>query len=190
MSTRKKFTDELEAAIEWGVDVRGRRIFLHGDVGEESIGTAIRGLYVMSDMSEEPIELFITSYGGEIDESFALHDVCRTIKVPVHTVALGKCMSAAPLLLACGEPGERYATANTIFMLHSATIDLEGTVANVASIAKAEIVRMEKMDRLLAEYTTMNYRHWARMSSGNIDRYFDADQALEWGLIDNIWSEK
>ncbi len=188
--TQRKFTNELEAAIEHGIDVRGRRIFLHGDVGEDSIGTAIRGLYVMSDLSKDPIELFVTSYGGEIDESFALHDVCRTIKVPVHTVALGKCMSAAPLLVAAGEPGERYASENTIFMLHSASIDLGGSVANIASTAKAEKDRCERMDRLLAIYTSMDYRHWAKFSRGDIDHYFDAEQALAWGLIDHIWSEK
>ncbi len=187
----RKFTDELAAAIEHGIDVRGRRIFLHGDVDEGTIGKAIRGLYVMADLEpDKPIELFITSYGGEIDESFALHDVCRTIKVPVHTVALGKCMSAAPLLLAAGEPGHRYATQNTIFMLHSGTVDLDGSVANVASTAKAESDRCERMDRLLAEYTQMNYRHWAKFSRGDIDHYFDSEQALTWGLIDTIWSEK
>ena len=186
----KKFTDELEAAIEWGIDVRGRRVFLHGDVDESSISTAIRGLYVMSDLEDKPIELFVTSYGGMIDESFALHDVCRTIKVPVHTVALGKCMSAAPLLVAAGEPGHRYATENTIFMLHAAAIDLDGSLANVEQTAKAERTRCEKMDRLLATYTTMDYRHWAKFSRGDIDHYFDAEQALTWGVIDQLWSEK
>lgn len=186
----RKFTDELEAAIEYGVDVRGRRIFLHGDVDEESVAYAIRGLYVMSDLGTEPIELFITSYGGEIDESFALHDVLQTIKVPVHTVALGKCMSAAPMILAAGETGHRYATENTLFMLHTATVVQSGSVANVAATARAEKDRCEKMDRLLAGYTKMDYRHWAKFSRGDVDHYFDAEQALDWGLIDNIWSEK
>ena len=99
-SNGSKFSAELQAALEYGLDVKGRRIFLHGDVDERSIGAAIRGMYLLADLKNDPIELFIASYGGYVDEAFALHDVTRTIRVPVHTVALGKCQSAAPLLVA------------------------------------------------------------------------------------------
>jgi ATP-dependent protease ClpP protease subunit len=78
----------------------------------------------------------------------------------------------------------------TIFMLHPASIDLDGSVANVASTAKAEKDRCERMDRLLATYTKKDYRHWARFSKGDIDHYFDSEQAKEWGLVDHIWAEK
>ena len=189
--TQRKFTNELEAAIEHGIDVRGRRIFLHGDVGEDSIGTAIRGLYVMSDLSKDPIELFVTSYGGEIDESFALHDVCRTITVPVHTVALGKCMSAAPIIVAGGEQGERYASENALFMMHDCTLDeVEGTPAQIEASTKIAAKQMDLMAELLGKYSTQDKRHWKRIFAGKVDRYFDAEQALAWGLIDHIWSEK
>ncbi len=187
-----KFSAELEAALEHGVDVKGRRIFLHGDVGEDTIGIAIRGMYLLADLSDKPIDLFITSYGGELDESFALHDVTRTIRVPVHTVALGKCQSAAPLLVACGKKGERYASENCEFMVHDATIELQDdhTPSQLASYAAVVTLRTERMDRLLAKYTKRDYRHWKRLSAGRVDRYFTSEQAREWGVIDEIWDEK
>lgn len=190
--SENKFSAELQAAIEHGVDVKGRRIFLHGDVGEGTIGVAIRGMYLLADLTDKPIELFITSYGGDLDESFALHDVTRTIKVPVHTVALGKCQSAAPLLVACGKKGERYASENCEFMVHDATIEIQEdhTPLQLASYASVVSQRMDRMDRLLAKYTKRNYRHWKRLSASKVDRYFTADQAQEWGLIDHIWDEK
>lgn len=191
MTSSRKMSEELIAALEHGVDVKGRRIFLHGEVEEDSIRIAILGMYLLSDLNREPIELLISSYGGMMDDTFALHDVTRTIKVPVHTVALGKCQSAAPLLVACGKEGERYASENCEFMLHNAKMDVpEGSAAYVASWVESIQARSNRMDRLLAKYTSKDYRHWKRMSDSKIDHYFDAEQALEWGLIDQIWSEK
>lgn len=189
--TRKKFTDELEAAIEHGIDVPGRRIFLHGDVDEGSIGKAIRGLYLLADLEQKPIELFVTSYGGEIDESFAMHDVCRTIKVPVHTVALGKCMSAAPIIVAAGEHGHRYASENALFMMHDCTMDeVEGSPSQIAVSIKAAAEQMDLMAEMLGKYTQKPKRHWQTIFKSKTDRYFNAETALAWGLIDTIWSEK
>lgn len=183
---------QIEAALEHGVDIPGRRVFLHGDVEADTIGRAIRGLYLLATASHAPIELCVTSYGGDLDEAFALHDVTRTIKAPVHTVALGKCMSAAPLLVACGHAGQRWASENVQFMLHDATIEdiAPGSPAYVLGHAEAVKLQMKTMAALLARYTKKPAGHWARMFNGKTDRFFTADQAVEWGLVDQIWSEK
>ena len=191
MTTRDDgFKANLEAALEHGIDVTGRRIFLHGDVDSDIIATAIRGMYLMAEQSDLPIDLMVTSYGGDIDETFALHDVTRTIKVPIHTTALGMCMSAAPLLVACGKPGHRYASENCEFMMHTGSMELEGMMPNSVGTMEAVKVRCERMDRLLAKYTKKDVRHWRKFSKSNTDHYFGAETALEWGLIDTIWSEK
>lgn len=181
----------IEAALEHGVDIQGRRVFLHGGVEEDTIGAAIRGLYLLSDVNLQPIELYVSSYGGDLDEAFALHDVTRTIKAPVHTVALGKCQSAAPLLVACGHKGHRYVSENTTFMLHDCELNVEeGSPSYVASHAAAAKAQMACLARLLARYSKKPTRHWAGMFAGKVDRFFDADQAVAWGLVDQVWSEK
>ena len=184
------FKTNLEAALEYGIDVTGRRIFLQGDVDSDTISLAVRGMYLMADASEEPIDLFVASYGGDIDEAFQLHDVTRTVRVPVHTTALGVCMSAAPFLVACGAPGERYASENCEFMLHTASLELDGQMLNLEGTLEANRRRCERMDRLLAKYTKMPYRHWQKFTKASTDHFFGAEKALEWGLIDSIWSEK
>ncbi len=188
----RKMTDELDAALEHGVDVKGRRIFLHGGVDEDSIGMAIRAMYLMADMAEkEPITLFVCSYGGELDEAFAMHDVTRTIRVPVHTVALGKCMSAAPLLVACGHAGERWASEHTQFMLHDCLLEPEeGSPTFIGAHVEAAKAQMIRYAELLAKYTGKPKVHWTRMFSRRADKFFSAEEAMEWGLIDHIWSEK
>ena len=190
MTHEKDFGMNLDAALMHGIDMRGRRIFVQGDVDGESIAVAIRGMYLMADASDDvPIELFITSYGGSIDQTFALHDVTRTIRCPVHTIALGMCHSAAPLLVASGARGYRYASENCEFMLHPASMGIEGTITNIAGTTAAVTRRCERMSRLLAKYTGKPYRFWSKFDRGD-DCYFTAEQARDWGLIDHIWSEK
>ena len=145
----------------------------------------------MADMSSEPIELFVTSYGGELDEAFALHDVTRTVKVPVHTVALGKCMSAAPLLVACGKKGKRYASEHVQFMLHDCSLDAgEGPPIAIEAHVEAARAQMKRYAELLAKYTNKPKGHWSRMFQRRSDKFFSAEEALDWGLIDQIWAEK
>lgn len=183
----------IEAALEHGVDIAGRRIFLHGGVDEDTIGRAIRGMYLLADASSAPIELYVSSYGGDLDEAFALHDVTRTISAPVHTVALGKCQSAAPLLVACGERGHRYASENVTFMLHD--VALSDVPENIPplflkSLAEAAKVQMATYARLLEAYSKKKAKHWAGIFAGKSDRYFTAELAVAWGLVDHVWSEK
>jgi ATP-dependent Clp protease protease subunit len=176
-----------------GIDLSGRRIFLHGGVDEDTIGKAIRAMYFLADLDPQaPIELFVSSYGGDLDEAFALHDVTRTISCPIHTVALGKCMSAAPMLAACGQPGERYATRHTSFMLHAISLHgMEGsTVEQIRDTAKETQQSVDDYVSLLVEYSNKPRSHWARIFKKSSDTYFDAETALEWGLIDGIWNEK
>lgn len=183
----------IETAIGHGIDIAGRRIFLHGDVDEGAISKAIRGLYLLADVDQSPIDLYVCSYGGDLDEVFALHDVTRTIAAPIHTIALGKCQSAAPLLVACGEKGYRYASENVTFMLHDVSIsDMPDHTSPIYLDRFADAARkqMATYARLLATYTKKPAAHWAMIFAGKSDRYFTAEQAVAWGLVDQVWSEK
>lgn len=178
----------LNLSVEHGIDFLSRRLWLHADIDEVSIGWVIRGMSSMSDLGDGPIELYVSSYGGELDESFALHDLMQMLEVEIHTVALGKCMSAAPLLVAAGAPGQRFAAKNTVFMLHNvAGCDVAAdSHQNLKATADVIAKSVATYSGLLAEYTTQPKAHWSRIMRSNHDRYFDADQALEWGLIDGI----
>lgn len=187
--------DWVEAYFEYGVDVANRCIFLTSDVDEESISHVIKGLYLMEAEDEEaPIEVRIMSYGGDVCDMFALHDVTRTLKCPVHTMGMGKVMSAAVLLLACGTTGERWAGPNTSFMIHVPSMhdgDEDGVKIHEV---KANLEFTQEMWRrwyeLMERYTNKPASHWRRLCNKNADVYFTADEALEWGLIDHMWDQK
>ena len=122
---------------------------------------------------------------------FALYDVIRTLSSPIHTIAIGKCMSAAPLLVACGEPGYRYATPNTWFMVHQSWDDFG---AKRIDEMRKELDHLNTMgDRwyeLMTRHTKMDQKFWKKHCEQVGDHFFDAYKAQELGLIDHIWDEK
>lgn len=184
--------DWIEAYFEYGVDRQNRRIFMFDGVDENSIGIVIKGLYYMdAESAEKPIELFIGSFGGSEYEMFALYDTIRTLRSPIHTTAIGKCMSAAPLLVACGKVGYRYATPNTWFMVHQSW---EEFGAKRTDELKKDLVHYDQMAKswyeLMASHTIQTAAFWKKHCESVGDKYFSAYQAQEWGLIDHIWDEK
>lgn len=184
--------DWIEAYFEYGIDRHNRRIFMFDGVDEDSIGMVIKGLYYMdAESTEKPIELFIGSFGGSEYEMFALYDTIRTLKSPIHTTAIGKCMSAAPLLVACGKPGHRYATPHTWFMVHQSWGDFGNK--RVDEVNK-ELRHCNEMGKrwydLMAKHTNKTASFWKNHCEEVGDKYFDAEAAATWGLIDHIWDEK
>ncbi len=193
--------DWVQAYFEYGVDVKNRKVFLFDGVDEDTIGYVIKGLYLMeaentkeqvANDTVKPIELFIGSFGGSEYEMWALYDVIRTLQSPIYTVAIGKCMSAAPLLVACGEPGHRCATPNTWFMVHQAWSEWGDRDKDVI---KTEIKHYDAMEvrwyDLMAVHSKKPAAFWkAKCTKQKGDSYFDAYTAQEYGLIDYVWDEK
>jgi len=182
--------DWVEAYFQHGIDIVNRRVFL-GDIEQDTVDAAIKGMYLMETSdSVTPIELFISSYGGSIYDALALYDIMQTIKCPIHTFAYGKCMSAAPLLLAAGEPGHRWVAAHTFFMHHDGASGMEGKTTAL----KAEMKHLEQLDKawteLFAKLSNKTFKWWDDRSKRSGDFFFSADEAIEWGLADSIWSER
>lgn len=181
----------LETYFEYGIDIKNRCIFLHGEITEESSVNIIKGLYLMDHENHDPIELRICSPGGDIYEMFGIHDVTRTLFSPVHTVGIGRVMSAAVLLVACGEKGQRWAGPNTSFMVHVPSWQMENTTLHNHKIESVEVDRMwERWYDLMGNYTNQNAVFWKRICNKKVDVYFDAQAALEYGIIDEIWNQK
>lgn len=185
--------DLLDAYFLYGVDTANRRVFLTETEGDGlSVGHVIKGLYLMENQNEKvPIELHIASYGGDICDMFALHDTIRTLNSPVHTTGMGKVMSAAVLVLACGEQGHRWAGENTSFMVHLPWDDWgQKNVAQIDLDIKYTKKIWDNWYSLMAKYTKQPESHWKKLCSKQGDAYFNADDALKWGVIDAIWDEK
>lgn len=184
--------DWVESYFEYGVDKANRRIFLMGDVDQIVIGNVIKGIYYMnSEDSEKPIELFINTDGGSEYDMFALYDVLQTITCPIETFALGRVMSAGPLLVAAGTQGSRWAGENTHFMVHQAWGDYWGSKQKeVSNTVKHHESMAHRWCKLMEKHTKLKASQWKKLREDGVDSYFDADKALEYGLVDHLWKER
>jgi len=182
--------DWIDAYFSYGVDISNRRVFL-GDIDHDSIQAVIKGMYLMETAdSTKPVELFISSYGGVLYDALALYDIVQTLRCPVHTFAYGKCMSAAPLLLAAGEPGHRWVAAHVCFMYHDCGAELEGKGASLTSDIRHIRKLSESWIQLIAKHGNKTAQWWRNIARKPADFYFSAEEAIEWGLADSIWSER
>ena len=163
-----------------------RIVYLSGDVTEQSINSITLQLMLYASMSNRPINLIVSTYGGCIDEMFSLYDTIKFLSCPVHTIGMGKVMSAGVLVLACGEKGKRLIGQSTRIMIHSVSSSVWGTVFDVVNEAK-EIQRLQDMmfDYLLKE-TKLTKTQLDLMFNSKVDTYLTAKEAVEFGIVDKI----
>lgn len=179
----------MDAYFLHGIDITNRRVFL-SDIDSESVDKVVKGLYLMeTDSPTEPVELFICSYGGSVEHTLALHDIIRTLRIPVRTFAYGVCMSAAPLLLASGQRGERWISPNLQLMFHALSDEISGKLSDMKSALKYSADLDDLWLDLLVSYSTKDKKFWNTKINKNVDWYFGSQEAIEFGLADNIWEE-
>jgi ATP-dependent Clp protease protease subunit len=133
----------------------------------------------------------VGSYGGVEYDMFALYDAIKAIHAPIHTTAIGKCMSAAPLLVCAGKKGHRYAAPNTFFMVHQGWDDIG--VKRYDEL-KSDMALFETINQrwctLMAKHTIQTARFWHEQCEKVGDLYFGAEQAKAWGMVDHVWPIK
>lgn len=194
--------DWVDAYFDFGIDRDNRRVFLLGGVEEDVISYAIKSIYYLDaqvpqkaieddDLEKYRIELYIGSFGGSEYEMFGLYDVLNSTSCPITTVAIGKCMSAAPLLVAAGDPGHRYAMPNCQFMVHQSW---DEWAASRTDEQKRLLRHYDEMSStwysLMAKHTNQTASQWKKMCEKVGDTYFNADKAVEYGIVDQLWNEK
>jgi len=162
-----------------------RIIFLGTEVNDESAQRVCSQLLILA--AEDPradISLYINSPGGMVTAGLAIYDTLRLIPNDVATVATGFAASMGQVLLTVGTPGKRYALPNARIMMHQPSAGIGGTTADIAIQAE----NLEYMKRVIAqinaERTGQSRETIARDSDR--DRWFTAEQALEYGMVDAI----
>lgn len=188
--SRYPVKDYMGPLLERGIDVNRRAVYLFGEITIEKAEDVILGLQTLSTVNQEkPIELYINSIGGCIDNQFAIHDAIRVCSCPVSTICIGTAYSAAALLVAAGDKGRRYCTKHSKFMVHPTTMEMEGKTAQLdAEIKQLRACTGAWLD-LMAEYTKLSRKQWDNYLRRNYDVYISSGEAVEYGLVDFIWGE-
>jgi ATP-dependent Clp protease protease subunit len=178
--------NKFETAQTWlqmGIDLEYRRIQLDMDVSDVMASLVIRALVKMTDISHDPIEIYLSSYGGEIYSGLAIYDAIRACPCDVVIHANGKIMSAASVIYLAADV--RVAAKHTSFMLHSVSSGTEGKIKD-QEIDVQEGKRLNNvMLDILADRTKMKKNWWYRKILSH-DIYFDLTQAKEYGIVSTI----
>lgn len=168
-----------------------RLIYFTGEVSEDSIMAVIAQLTILASKDPaEPIVLVISTYGGSVHEMFGLYDVMKWLPCPVHTVGLGKIMSAGVLLLASGEKGHRLIGEHSRVMIHPMMGGSFGNVFEMENQMKEMADMQNTMEECLARESGKSVKEIRDIMALRKDTYLTAQEALDFGLADGMISYK
>ena len=172
-----------------------RVLGLFADVHEEKIAELIHALLVLNEINKlspdeqkKPIEFYISTYGGNADDMFGMYDIMRNIKdtSEIHTIGLGKVMSAGVLLLAAGTKGKRKIGKNCRVMIHSVMGGNHGSLHNMLNEMEAIEQLQDMYCDALIENTKLTKTKLKNMIERKVNVYLSAEEAVELGIADEI----
>ena len=169
--------------------LKERIIFLNTPINDQVANVIIAQLlFLEREDPDRDINLYITSPGGVVSAGLAIYDTMQLINPDVSTICLGMAASMATILLSGGAKGKRYALPNSTIHMHQPLGGAQGQASDI-EIAAREIIRLQdKLRSMLAENTGQPYDKIA--TDTDRDYYLTADQAAEYGLIDEILGAK
>jgi ATP-dependent Clp protease protease subunit len=165
-----------------------RIVFMVGEISYAMATQVIMKLLYLDNLKRNSeISLYINSPGGHVDDTMAIYDTMRFIGSPVATFCIGSAQSGAAVILAAGTKGKRHALPHAKMMLHQPWGGITGQAADI-KIQAQEILRAKKMIlSILAKHTGKPEEQI--MAETERDRYMTAQEAMEYGLIDEVLHE-
>ena len=165
--------------------LKDRIIFLGEEVNETTASLVVAQLLFLE--SEDPgkaIQLYINSPGGMVTARLAIYDTMQYIKCDVSTICIGLAASMGAFLLAGGAKGKRFALPNAEIMIHQPSGGAKGQATEIEIAAENILKTKKKLNEILAANTGKPYE--TVCADTERDHYLSAEEAKEYGLIDDI----
>jgi ATP-dependent Clp endopeptidase proteolytic subunit ClpP len=181
-----------------------RTIGLVGDVDEEKAGELIYGMLTLREFGKiqedpenksknkkqlyEPFDFYLSTNGGSAPDMFAIYDVMRQVRkdCDIHTIGLGKVMSAGVLLLAAGTKGKRKIGKHCRVMIHSVLAGNEGPLHNLENEMNEIRWTQERYIKALIEETKMTQGTINKLLQKHVNIYLSAEEAVKYGIADEV----
>lgn len=145
-------------------------------------------LYLMTEDPKKDIQIFINSPGGYITAGLAIYDTIRFLGCDVNTYCIGQAASMGALLLAAGTKGKRRSLPHGRIMIHQPSGGIMGTAADI-NLQAEEIIRLKShLTRILSECTGQTEKKI--LADSDRDFFMSPEQAIEYGLIDEVVTTK
>ena len=165
-----------------------REVECIGEITEDSVAALIIQLrYLHREAPEQEITMYINSPGGEVSSGLALYDVMKAIQCPIRTVCVGTAASMAAILFLSGD--KRDMLAHSKVMIHDPLIPggIGGNALKVDAVARNLMQTRQTIAGIISRHTGKSLEDVLAKTAS--DSYFDAEQAVKWGLADRIIHE-
>jgi ATP-dependent Clp protease, protease subunit len=162
-----------------------RIIFIGQPIDDQIANLAVAQLlHLQSDDPDKDISMYINSPGGVVYAGLAIYDTMQYVKCDVQTICFGMAMSMGSLLLAGGAPGKRLVLPNARVLIHQPSGGFEGQSSDIQIHAQEVLNLRRRVDEIYAKHTGQPLEQVH--DDMERDRFFTADEAVEYGLIDRV----
>ena len=162
-----------------------RIVFLGAPINDDVANIVIAQLlFLAADNPERDIYLYINSPGGVISSGMAIYDTMQFMQTPINTICMGMAASMGSFLLAAGTKGKRKALPHARVMMHQPSGGYQGTASDIEIQAKEVIYLRDQLNHLYAKHTEKPVETIKK--DIDRDRFMSADEAKEYGLIDDV----
>ncbi|EPF31180.1 ATP-dependent Clp endopeptidase proteolytic subunit ClpP [Treponema maltophilum] len=169
--------------------LKDRIIFVDGEITDVTADLVVAQiLFLESQNPDKDISMYINSPGGSVTAGLAIYDTMQYVKSDIQTICLGQAASMGAILLAGGTKKKRFALPSSRIMIHQPWGGAQGQAADIAIQAK-EIVRLKK---LTIDYFAFHTGKKPAKVAEDMERdfYMSAQEALEYGIVDNVMSSR
>ncbi len=168
----------------------GERVIFLGQPVDDQVANLIVAqiIHLESEDPEKDISLYINSPGGVVYSGLAIYDAMQFVKPDVRTICYGIAMSMGGLLLAGGAKGKRMALPNSRILIHQPSGGFEGVASDIEIHAKETLFLRDRLDAIYAKHTGKSKKQVHEDMER--DRFFKADEAAEYGLIDRVIEQR
>jgi len=162
------------------------RIIMLGTPIDDQIANLISAqlLFLDHDNSESDIMMYIDSPGGSVYHGLFIYDTIQSIRADVRTYACGLTASMGAVLLAAGTPGKRFALPNSRILIHQGSAGFRGNIPDIEIVAQETLQLTHRMTEIMALHTGQPYDIIKRDTER--DKYFNAEEAKAYGLVDHV----
>mgnify|MGYP002821322774 FL=1 len=164
-------------------------IFAVGSIEDHMANLIIaQMLFLESENPSKDVSLYINSPGGSITSGLSIYDTMQFIKPDVSTICVGQAASMGAILLAGGTKGKRYSLPNSRMMIHQPISGFQGQASDIDIQAKEILKLRQRLNEILSTHTGKSEQQIA--SDTDRDNFMKASEALEYGLIDTVLSNR
>ena len=164
-------------------------IFAVGSIEDHMANLIIaQMLFLESENPSKDVSLYINSPGGSITAGLSIYDTMQFIKPDVSTICVGQAASMGAILLAGGTKGKRYSLPNSRIMIHQPISGFQGQASDIDIQAKEILKLRQRLNEILSTHTGKTEQQIA--SDTDRDNFMQASEALEYGLLDTVLSNR